>query len=108
MSLLTTGPPEYWWLSERSGRRVRSYLQSIPSYHGPHRIHPGMNNRSVEVAVLRRQSHPIVTNLPCLSDTIIVNPHLTAWLLNLIRQRQGASRDAMQHVSVTPQRDLDK
>jgi hypothetical protein len=54
----------YWWLPERSSRRIRSSPQSIPSYHGPHRNHPGMDNRLVEAAVLRRQSHPIITNLP--------------------------------------------
>jgi hypothetical protein len=26
--------------------------------------HPGMNNRPVQEAVLRRQSHPIIANLP--------------------------------------------
>jgi hypothetical protein len=61
MSLLT-GP--ILGMPERSGRRVRSWPQSISSYHGPHRNHPGMNNRPVEAAVLRRQSHPIITNLP--------------------------------------------
>jgi hypothetical protein len=55
---------QYWWLPERSGRQVRSYPQSIPSYHGPHHSHPGMNNRPVEAAVLRRQYHLIITNLP--------------------------------------------
>jgi hypothetical protein len=33
------------------------------SYHDPHHILPAMNNRSIEAAVLRRQSHPIITNV---------------------------------------------
>jgi hypothetical protein len=31
---------------------------------GQHRNHPGMNNRPVEAAVLRRQSYTIIANLP--------------------------------------------
>jgi hypothetical protein len=58
----TTG--QYWQLPECFGRQVRSYSQFISSYHGPHRNHPGVNNRPVEATVLRRQSHPIRTELP--------------------------------------------
>jgi hypothetical protein len=32
---------------------------------------PGMSNRPVEAAVLRRQSHPIVTNLPGKTESVI-------------------------------------
>jgi hypothetical protein len=79
---------QYWGLPERSGRQVKSYPQSIPSYHGPRRSHPGMNSRPVEAAVLRPQSHPIITNLPGgprlfrlrnerLLDSATISPHDT-------------------------------
>jgi hypothetical protein len=30
--------------------------------------HPGMNNRPVEAAILKRQSHPIIASLPILQS----------------------------------------
>jgi hypothetical protein len=39
-------------------------IKWIPSYHGPHRNHPGINSRPLEAAVLRRQSHTLIINPP--------------------------------------------
>jgi hypothetical protein len=42
----------------------RTLIRFISSYHAQHRKHSGMNNMPVETAVLRRQSHPIISNVP--------------------------------------------
>jgi hypothetical protein len=54
-------------LPASSGRQVKSYPQpASPSPWFSTHIHPGMNNRPVMVAVLRRQSRPIIINQPWL------------------------------------------
>jgi hypothetical protein len=49
-------------------RQLNTMIMDLPLYHDPHCKHPGMNNRPVEAAVLRHQSHPIITNLSMIID----------------------------------------
>jgi hypothetical protein len=64
MSLLTlTGLPDSTGgyqsaLVEKLGVGLSQYHQTMVNVVN----HPGMNNRPVEAAVLRRQSHPIIAN----------------------------------------------
>jgi hypothetical protein len=51
--------------------------QSILSHLCPHRSHPGMNNRPVDAAVLRRQSRPITTKLTTNPSECCLVPHRT-------------------------------